>query len=829
MRAAKHAFGASALFLLAGLCLTAAAEPLVTVTVSGSDGLPIPAAKVEVRKNGEAPVSADTDATGHAGFSQLLPGHYGVTATRQGFEPAKAEFDVTAAGAMLDLTLVPSLTRHESVEVHDSVTAVPQQSATAPAEIPAQEAKELPSRPATVADVLPLVPGVARTPTGGLQIAGSGEHRSALIVNSADVTDPATGQFGLTVPIDVVQSLNVYQTPFLAEYGQFTAGLVSVETKRGGDKWKWELNDPFPDFQIRSYHMHGIKDSTPRIDFGGPLISNKLYLTEGVEDDIRKIEVYTLPWPDNQKKQQGFNSFTQLDWVVSGRQLLTASLHVAPQNLEYVNINFLNPEPTSPDASTHNYTATLGDHLSLGSGVFENTLSVTRFDARVWPQGTADLTMAPWGNSGNYFEQQNRVASRAGLSSIYSFGSKRFAGTHNFKLGSYVAGSSDQGQVTESPINLLNGSSQLIERIVFTPGQPYRMSDWQLAFFGQDHWVVSPKLAVDLGLRVESQEISESFRVAPRAGLAWTPSAHSGTVIRAGFGLFYDRVPLNVYAFPSYPNPWITMYDGFGNVTAGPWLFQNVIGQVSPRYPWISQELVPGNFSPRSSTWRVEVEQPVNRRFKIKTGYTENDGAGLVLANPVAPLPGSGIGAYELSGSGRSRYRQFEVTASWRLRETSHLFFSYVRSSARGDLNDFASFLGTFPVPLLRPNQFSYLPTDLPNRFLAWGNLKFPRGFMIAPVFEYRNGFPYAVTDAFQNYVGIPYQQRFPNFVSVDSRFSKDIKVNPKYTVRLSLSGFNLTDHFDPEALHTNIADPAFGGFVGQHGRRYTADFDVLF
>lgn len=43
------------------------------------------------------------------------------------------------------------------------------------------------------------------------------------------------------------------------------------------------------------------------------------------------------------------------------------------------------------------------------------------------------------------------------------------------------------------------------------------------------------------------------------------------------------------------------------------------------------------------------------------------------------------------------------------------------------------------------------------------------------------------------------------------------------------MSGFNLADHFDPEALHTNIAGPAFGGFVGRHDRRYTADFDVLF
>ena len=828
MRHGKHIFRLLWWAPLATV-LTVPAAPLVTISVSDSDNAPAASAKVEIRRDAETPVSVETDATGHAAFTELGPGHYKVTATKPGFEPAGTEFDVSDAGATVELMLVPALARRESIEVHDSPTAVQQQGASTPSEVSPQLAKELPSRPATVADALPLVPGVVRSPTGGLQISGTGEHRSALIVNSADVTDPATGQFGLTVPIDVVQSLNVYQTPFLAEYGQFTAGLVSVETKRGGDKWKWELNDPFPDFRIRSYQMSGIKDATPRLDFGGPLISNKLYFTEGFEYDIRKIEVYTLPWPDNQKKQEGFNSFTQLDWVVSGRQLLTASLHVAPQNFQYVNINFLNPESTSPDAGTHNYTATVGDHLSLGSGLWENTVSLTRFDARVWPQGPADLTMAPWGNSGNYFEQQNRIASRAGWSSTYVFAPWKFGGTHNFKLGSYVAGSSDEGQVTESPINLLNGSSQLIERIGFTAGQPYRMSDWQLAFFGQDHWVVSPKLALDLGMRVESQEISESFRYAPRAGIAWTPFSHSGTVIRAGFGLFYDRVPLNVYAFPSYPNPVITMYDGFGNVTGGPFLYQNAIGTVTLRNPWVAQEAVPGNFSPRSSTWRVEVEQPVNRILKIKTGYTQNFGSGLVLANPIAPDPTTGVGAYELAGSGHSRYRQLEVTASYRLRESSHLFFSYVRSSARGDLNDFANFLGTFPVPLLRPNQFSYLPTDLPNRFLAWGNLKLPHGFQIAPVVEYRNGFPYAVTDALQNYVGVPYQQRFPHFFSVDSRFSKDIKVSPKYTVRLSVSGFNLTDHFNPEALHTNIADPGFGGFVGQHGRRYTADFDVLF
>ncbi|SPE25187.1 hypothetical protein SBA3_1150005 [Candidatus Sulfopaludibacter sp. SbA3] len=43
------------------------------------------------------------------------------------------------------------------------------------------------------------------------------------------------------------------------------------------------------------------------------------------------------------------------------------------------------------------------------------------------------------------------------------------------------------------------------------------------------------------------------------------------------------------------------------------------------------------------------------------------------------------------------------------------------------------------------------------------------------------------------------------------------------------MSGYNLGNHFNPEAFHNNIADPAHGIFFGQRQRRFTFDFDVLF
>ena len=821
-------------FLLAicGIAALAAPPPeiILDVQVLNQTGQPIPAISIELKSGAVTQPAQQTNAEGRAKFLNLPPGIYSVSASKEGFETAAKSLLELAPGASVsvELILIPSLARKESVEVKGEVSSV-EQGATTSNELAARTVKNLPGRPATVSDALPLVPGIMRAPGGGLQISGSAEHRSSLIVNSADVTDPATGQFGLTVPMDSVETIQVFQTPFLAEHGRFSGGLISVETKRGGDKWKWEINDPFPEFRIRSYHLRGLRDATPRLNFEGPLIPGKLYFSEGGEYELRKTAIYTLPFPNNQKKVEGINSFSQLDWVKSPVHLITATVHIAPQRLEHVNLNYFNPEETTPDAGTHNYTVTAADRFNWRGGLLDNTLLLKRFDADVWGKGLKDLNIAPGGNSGNYFASQKREASRAALRTTYSYAPIHGFGEHNVKIGSYIAQSLDQGEIKERPINILNARQQLLERIFFTGGSPFSKTDIEYSMFAQDHWIISPRIAMDFGIRGESQQRSQALRIAPRGGLSWSPWAKSGTVIRGGYGLFYDRVPLNVYSFDHYPVPIITLYDPTGQISGGPFVFRRGLGTVLLRRPFIFQKPIDGNFSPSTETWSVQVEQPISTILKLRVGYHQNRSEGLVVLNPSVPDPATNTGTYLLTGTGKARYRQLEVTARVRMKADRQLFFSYVNSSARGDLNDFNNYLGSFPAPIVRPNQFGDLPSNIPNRFLAWGVLPLPLKFRIAPVVEYRNGFPYLATNAIQDYAGVPYQNRFPVFFSADTRISKDFKISKQYSIRLSVSGYNLTNHFNPEAVHGNTGDPAFGFFFGHRGRRFTADFDFLF
>ncbi len=820
------------LLVLACLAFTlaAVAQPSATTTqrrlrvqVHDQQNQPVAGAQVAIRSKGKTLASAVTD--GQGGAILLLPptDHIELTLNADGFEPLTSR-DVDVATAEVEVTLLPKLEARETV----SVSAGEQPTVSTTQDMGRAEIKQLPNRPANVADAIAYTPGVVNGPDG-LAIAGGDQIHNALIVNSVDSTDPATGIFGLLVPVDSVETLSVAATPFEAQYGNFTSGVVSAQTRRGGEKWNFELNDPLPEFRIRSAHLEGLRSATPNVSFSGPVIPQKLYFAQTAQVFLKKVPVRTLPFPFNETRTADANLFSQADLVLSPKHTLTGTFHLTPQNTDWAGLSFFNPQPVTPNIHGLAYALSAIDRLQVGAGVLQSTVARQSFHVDVAPQGPAEMAISPLGNSGNYFSSQNRDSGRVSWLETYSLNPLTFAGTHSLQFGTETSFTGDHGQFFARPVNITDASGNLLRRIDFTGGTPFSKSDVEFAAFAQDHWMLNSRLLFDAGVRLEQQGITDTVRYAPRAGISWSPfGAKHSTVVRGGAGVFYDHVPLNVYAFGNYPDQVITTFDGQGHVLNGPTTFFNVIDVSGSRFRLVDRDPGhPGEFAPYSVASSVELEQRISRLLRVQAKYSLRNSHGLVTVAP--QLLANGTNAFLMQDSGSSRYREFQLMLRIAEERKRKLFISYVHSAAQGTVDAIHTYIGDIAFPVIRPSFFTRLSSDTPDRILIWGEMPLKWKMKVSPLLEYRTGFPYSVTNTLQDYVGVPNTSRFPSYFSLDMRVSKDFQVTQKYALRLSLRGLNLTNHFNALDVHSNITDPQFGTFFGTYPRKFMLDMDVLF
>jgi hypothetical protein len=797
--------------------------------------LPVPDATVELRVSNKLVGTSTTDATGKATIEVDVPGTYSLNIQKKGYLPADATIEVkeenpAAQGNDIDIDVVLNTVTlsKQSVEVNGEASNPLTEPSSSSTTLSPTNAKDTPLRPATLVDALPLIPGIVRGPDGSVRIAGFGEDHSALLVNSVDVTDPATGGFGLSVPIDSMRTIEVSEMPYLAEYGRFTAGVVAADTRRGGEKWDYSLNDPFPDFFIRSGHLDGVRDAAPRFNLSGPMISNRLYFLEGAEYLLDKQEVRTLPFPQSLSTSKAFNSFTQFDAILSADQTLTGSFHFAPHSQQYVGLDYFNPQPVTPNADFQETTATLTDRLAIGGGLLQSTLSNRGVSSGIAAQGAAEMVLTPTGNQGNYFSQESRRADRFEWIEEWTPRAFHFAGQHTFKFGSVLGHSENVGQFNARPVLIDDARGHLLQQINFSGAGAFDLTDIEPAAFAEDHWVLNSHLAIDAGIRLEAQSITSTTRTAPRTGFEWTPDVGK-TVLRGGIGVFYDSVPLDVYAFNSYPEQTITTYNLSGVPVGPPVQYINLTAQAAhSTFPFIDSAQKSGNFAPYSVAWNVAFERLVNRSLLLRVKYLQSHEQNMITLQPEII---QNQNAFVLGASGSAHTRQAEFTARIGAASNRQFFFSYVRQYAYGDISDANSYLGNYPFPVVRDGLTASLPSEIPNRFLLWGSYAFPRKITVTPHVEFRNGFPYQPTDVYQQYLAATFgpQSRFPRYFSLDLRVSKDIQVDPKHAVRLSGTVRNLTNHFNPLEVHSNIADPQYGNFFGNNDRRAVLDFDVLF
>ena len=132
----------------------------------------------------------------------------------------------------------------------------------------------------------------------------------------------------------------------------------------------------------------------------------------------------------------------------------------------------------------------------------------------------------------------------------------------------------------------------------------------------------------------------------PRVGLSWAPSVsllpQRQTIVRAGYGTYFDTIPLNNYVALSQ-NP-IRNTGGFTITPSAPIPFGvgvPIFGTGAPQPPFNVMSIVPNMKIPNTQYWDLNVQQELGRTFVFQLGYVGNKSTHTIqLLDVNQPTPG---------------------------------------------------------------------------------------------------------------------------------------------------------------------------------------------
>ncbi len=767
---------------------------IVTIVI---EGLRIPAVEVELRNvNGNVAVGKTTsDVVGQVTFPDVSPGKYVIHAVRDGFaDTDSAPFEVSAGETEQVLVEMRLTFVRESVDV------------VAPSNSPTESLQ-----PVAVSDVLtgskmdiqPLagddfqslltvLPSIIRGPEGRLRVKGGAPTTGALQISSASLNDPSTGDFDLELPSGAVESVEVLSNPFAAEYGRFSTSVTQVRTKRGTNEWLFKPDNLVPGF---GKGFAFINKFEPRFSISGPLKKDKLLFGEYLQYRYVRTEVKSLPGRPL-LGLDSFDSFTRLDAVLSSRHALTGGVIYFPRKISNATMSTFRPEETTPKFTQEGFSAGAADRIILsGNAVLESTLAVRWFEVDQQTKGDQPMVYAPQTQSGNFFNSQERNVRSFQYVEALTYSKEKWAGDHMFKVGMDLQNSRFDGDHFSHDVQARRLDGSLAERTTYSPSLTHpEVTGTEFALFVQDRWRVNDRLAFELGLRSDRDDIVERVNYSPRVGMSVGLLPNGRGILRGGFGKFAERTPLTLGAFTQYDVQTVTRFGANGAALGSPITFVHTIGDVLK--------------TPESIVQTVAWDQRFGRLFFVKAAYLHREGSHAYIVNPDAAS-----GLLTLQATGASKYWEFETTGRFLASEHRDLSVSYVRSKSTRDLNDYDQFYGSFRNPIIRPNENSLSPTDVPNRMIVRGTWGVGGGWVFAPLYEWRTGFPFSAVNEFQDFVGERnHAGRLPTVSTLDFTLARELRFR-KYHFTGGLKIYNLFNTGNERDVQNNLTSPDYGKF----------------
>src|SRR6185503_2160390 len=747
--------------------------------------------------------SVVTNNSGSYTINGLAPGKYTVRATNVGFAMFETpDVEITnGKSAQFDITLKVAIEEQKVTIASDSreLSTEPENNAGAVV-LKGADLDSLPDDPDDLAAALQALAGPSAGPNGG-QI----------------FVDGFTG--GRLPPRASIREIRINSNPFSAEYDRLGLGRVEILTRPGTDRFRGQVSFNFNDDALNS--RNPFATSRPPLqtrqyggNYGGPLLKKKASFF--VDFDKRDTDDETLIVAKVLDAGNNIVDFIDTAPIPSRRTSFSPRVDFSlnPNNTLVARYNYLhNTRLTGvgqfslPSRAYNTTNIEQGIQLTETSVIHKTIVNETRFqfdhnDTSLDADNstpTIDVQEAFTGGGSQAgkthtvekeWELTNNTSFAMGPHSFKTgarirgidtnqFSPQNFGGTYSF-FGSAAIPSIERYQTTI--VGLENGLSPEEIRLLGGGASQFRLSagnpetevtQWDFGGFFQDDWKVRPNFTLSLGLRYENQKnIDSNLNFAPRVGFAWSPGGQqSKTVIRGGYGVFYERVSENLTMQTirlngvnqqqfTVQNP-----DFFPLIPTGEQL-------VSFAVPGSVYQMTDGLQAPYTMQAVMSVERQLPRNFTLAASYINVRTLHVLRTRPLnAPLPGTFVPGVPASGirpldcadfippeinpstrcnvfayesSGRYKQNQFIVNLNNRLpRNMGNFSVSYVLMKANSD----ADGAGSFPAnPYDLSTEFGRASGDVRHRVWINGNFRAPWGISLNPFIILQSGRPFNIT-----------------------------------------------------------------------------------
>lgn len=764
--------------------------------LTDDSGAVIPAATITLNGGG-AQKATQSQGDGSYVFNGLAPGQYTVRATVPGFSVFEQPVKVTAGAVTLPIQMRVTAEKQEvtvSADAAPSVSVDPDNNATALV-LKGDDLAALPDDPDDLADALQALAGPAAGPNGG-QIFVDGfsggnlppkESIREIRVNqnpfSAEfdrlgygrieiLTKPGSDRYRGTLFLNDSDGIFNSRNPFVTNKPDYSNRMYGGNF--GGPLGK--RASFFFDFNRRDITDNAIlvgKFLNPSTLLEQDI--NQAVVTPNTRNNIAPRVDYQIStnntlvarmeygWNSRENAGLGGTSLPpslapNLPYNANGRNInvmLTETSILRPTIINETRLQFVNnrsemfgnllPQISVAGAFTTGGNG-VGDTLSRSTHVeLQNYTSIAhnthtiRFGVRVRRMGSIVDSPSGFGGTFSFF---------GGLAPVLDANNQPTGATEQItSLEQYRRTLLFQGMgFSATQIRNLGGGASQFNILA---GNPYAsIVQYDAGPFVQDDWRVRPNFTLSLGLRYEVQtNIGDYHDIAPRIGFAWAPgSAKNGrqkTVIRGGFGVFYDRVGENLTMRTFQLNG----INQLQYVVQNPDFYPNVpsLAALTPQQNSIYQ--MSSNLrAPMTMQTAIGVERQLPRNTTFALTYTNTRAThDLQTVNINTPLPGTTIRPYGPSGNlwlyesgGRMRENILIANFNTRFNRNVSLMGNYSLTYA----NDLP---GTPSNPYDFNQDWGRSSLDRRHRFQLIGTAAAPWGLRLSPFLTLQSGSPYDV------------------------------------------------------------------------------------